>query len=61
MRSIIEPEIIRLAVLNMSTRDILEMKKILAKLESIKTNASDFALWDERSISNCPRAPTTRC
>lgn len=48
VRSIIEPEIIRLAVLNMSTRDILEMKKILAKLESIKTNASDFALWDER-------------
>ena len=48
VRSIVEPEIIRLAVLNMSTRDILELKKILARLEGIKTNASEFALWDER-------------
>ncbi len=48
VRSIVEPEIIRLAVLNMSTRDIMELKKILAELESIKTNASEFARSDER-------------
>lgn len=48
VRSIVEPEIIRLAVLNMSTRDIVELKKILTELESIKTNASEFARWDER-------------
>lgn len=48
VRSIVEPEIIRLAVLNMSTRDIMELKKVLAELESIKTNAYEFARWDER-------------
>jgi len=47
VRTILEPEIVRLAVVNMSARDIGRLKDILQKLEAITTNAADFSHWDE--------------
>lgn len=47
VRTILEPEIIRLAVINMSARDIERLRGILTKLESITTSAAEFAHWDE--------------
>ncbi len=47
VRTILEPEIVRLAVINMSARDIARLKEIIGKLENITTNAADFSHWDE--------------
>ncbi len=47
VRTILEPEIVRLAVINMSARDIARLREILERLESISTDAADFAHWDE--------------
>lgn len=47
VRTILDPEIVRLAVINMSARDIGRLKEILQQLESITTNAKDFSHWDE--------------
>ncbi|MGH6946781.1 MAG: FadR/GntR family transcriptional regulator [Kiloniellales bacterium] len=47
VRTIVEPEIVRLAVINMSARDIRRLKDILVKLESIATDAAAFSHWDE--------------
>jgi len=47
VRTIVEPEIIRLAIINMSARDIGRLRDILAKLETITTDAAEFSHWDE--------------
>lgn len=47
-RTIIEPEMVRLAVINMSARDIGNLRGVLEKLEAITTSATDFAYWDEK-------------
>lgn len=47
VRTIIEPEMVRLAVINMSARDIAKLHGVLATLESITTDAAEFARWDE--------------
>lgn len=47
VRTILEPEIVRLAVINMSARDISRLKEIVDKLERITTNVTDFSHWDE--------------
>ena len=46
VRSIVEPEMVRLAVINMSVRDIAALKDCLAGLASVTTSAEDFARWD---------------
>jgi DNA-binding FadR family transcriptional regulator len=46
VRSIIEPELIRLAVINMSARDIAKLRDILSELEKVTTSAEDFSRWD---------------
>ena len=46
VRSIVEPEMVRLAVINMSVRDIAALKECLAGLASVTTSAEDFARWD---------------
>lgn len=48
VRTILEPEIVRLAVINMSARDFDRLRNVLVKLESITTSAADFAHWDEQ-------------
>jgi len=46
VRSIVEPEMVRLAVMNMSARDIAKLKDCLAGLESVTTSPADFSRWD---------------
>jgi len=46
VRSIVEPEIIRLAVINMAARDIERLKRCLTELEAVTTSAEDFSHWD---------------
>ena len=48
VRSIVEPEIARLALINMSARDVAQMKECLTALESVKTSADEFSEWDLR-------------
>jgi len=46
--SVLEPEIVRLATIYMSTRDLVELRGLLSKLERIVTEADRFAeLEDE--------------
>jgi DNA-binding FadR family transcriptional regulator len=47
-RSIFEPEMVRLATINMTARDISNLKEVLENLETVTTNARDFAHWDEK-------------
>lgn len=46
VRSIVEPEMVRLAVINMSARDIAKLNECLTSLEAVKTSAEDFSHWD---------------
>lgn len=46
VRSIVEPEIIRLAVINMAARDIEKLRHCLTELETVRTSAEDFSHWD---------------
>ena len=41
--SVLEPEIVRLATIYMSTRDVSDLRRLLADLESIVTEADRFA------------------
>lgn len=47
-RSIFEPEMVRLACINMTARDLTDLKFALEKLETVTTNTTDFAHWDEQ-------------
>jgi DNA-binding FadR family transcriptional regulator len=47
-RSIFEPEIVRLATINMTVRDFAILETALLNLEKVTTNAKDFAYWDEQ-------------
>ncbi len=46
VRSIVEPEMVRLSVINMSARDIAKLKACLDKLEEVTTSAEDFSRRD---------------
>ncbi len=46
VRSIVEPEMVRLAVINMSARDIAKLKVCLDHLEDVTTSVEDFSHWD---------------
>ncbi len=46
VRSIVEPEMVRLAVINMSARDIARLKDCLRGLDTVTTSAEDFSHWD---------------
>lgn len=48
VRSIVEPEIVRLATINMSARDIANLRKIVDRLSAVTTDVADFARWDEQ-------------
>ncbi len=47
VRSIIEPEIARLAVLSMTTRDIQKLKEIQREMETITVDGERFAALDD--------------
>lgn len=47
MRSIIEPEMIRLAIVNMPPRDIEKLGQTLSKMESIHTDAGKYVRLEE--------------
>ena len=47
-RSIVEPEIVRLAVLNMTSRDMHRLAELLGELEVISTDGAAFAEADGR-------------
>ena len=48
VRSIVEPEMVRLAVINMRARDIGRLKDCLAALQAVKTSVEDFSKWDRQ-------------
>lgn len=47
VRSIVEPEIARLAVLNMTARDIDAIRSIQAEIEAVKVDGEKFAALDD--------------
>ena len=46
VRSIVEPEMVRLAVINMTARDTARLKDCVAALSAIKTDVEEFSKWD---------------
>lgn len=48
VRGILEPEIVRLAVINMTPRMISELAETLSQIESIQTNVSKFIELEDR-------------
>ncbi|MEM7222035.1 MAG: FadR/GntR family transcriptional regulator [Pseudomonadota bacterium] len=48
VRSIIEPEMVRLAVINMRARDIVRLKDCLDALQKVKTSVEEFSKWDRK-------------
>ncbi len=47
VRSILEPEIARLTVINMSSKDISKLRAIIERMDAITTNAEAFSRCDE--------------
>ncbi|MEC7763034.1 MAG: FCD domain-containing protein [Pseudomonadota bacterium] len=47
MRGIVEPEMVRLAVVNMSPRQIEELSQVLSKMEAVQTDATGFVRLEE--------------
>lgn len=48
VRTIVEPEMVRLATINMTVKDIANLRSILEKAETVTTSAAEFAFWDEQ-------------
>lgn len=48
VRGILEPEIVRLAVLNMTPRQISDLSEILSKIETIHTDVDEFIELEEQ-------------
>jgi DNA-binding FadR family transcriptional regulator len=47
VRGILEPELVRLAVINMTPRDIMGLDKVLSKMETVSTDADEFVRCEE--------------
>ncbi len=47
MRGILEPEMVRLAIINMAPRAIEALGEILSRMEAIRTDAADYARLEE--------------
>lgn len=47
VRGILEPEMVRLAVINMTPRQIEDLDQILSRIESVRTNVEDFVKYEE--------------
>ena len=60
MRGILEPEMVRLAVINMTPRDLEDLSKTITHIESVRTEISDFVRYEEelyRKIAQGTRNP----
>ncbi|MGY6705057.1 FadR/GntR family transcriptional regulator [Roseinatronobacter sp.] len=60
VRSIIEPEMVRLAIINMSPREIEELDVIVSRIEQVRNDADEFAQQEEdfyRKIASGTRNP----
>jgi len=60
VRSIIEPEMVRLAIINMSPREIEELDIIVSRIEQVRNDADEFAQQEEdfyRKIASGTRNP----
>src|SRR6056297_873020 len=60
VRSIIEPEMIRLAVMNMTPRELEALARIVVRIEAVRTDIDDFTRCEEefyRSIAKATRNP----
>lgn len=47
VRGILEPEMVRLAVINMTPKDIMELADLLSDMEAVSTDASAFVKCEE--------------
>ncbi|NPD17645.1 FadR family transcriptional regulator [Xinfangfangia sp. D13-10-4-6] len=56
MRGILEPEMIRLAIIAMSPRDIEGLGEVLSSMEAVTTNADDFARLEDEFHRHIARA-----
>ncbi len=60
VRSIIEPEMVRLATINMSPRELDELDAIVSRIEQVRTDVADFVTCEEdlyRKIAHGTRNP----
>lgn len=60
VRSIIEPEMVRLATINMSPRDLDELDAIVSSIEAVRSDVNDFVNCEEalyRKIAQGTRNP----
>ncbi len=60
MRGILEPEMVRLAVINMTPRDLEDLSETITRIESVRTEVSDFVRYEEelyRKIAQGTRNP----
>lgn len=60
VRSIIEPEMVRLATINMSPRELDELDAIVSRIEQVRTDINDFVRCEEdfyRKIAQGTRNP----
>lgn len=60
VRGIIEPEMVRLAVINMTPREIQELERLMAELENVHTDVEAFVAGEEnlyRKIAAGTRNP----
>jgi DNA-binding FadR family transcriptional regulator len=48
VRGILEPEMVRLAVINMTPKDIMELDDILSEMEGISTDSAEFVRCEEK-------------
>ena len=60
VRGILEPEMVRLAVINMTPREIEELDDTMSRLESVRTDVAEFVTHEEelyRKIAHGTRNP----
>lgn len=60
VRGIIEPEMVRLAVINMTPRELDELDAIVSRIENVRTDVNEFIKYEEelyRKIAQGTRNP----
>lgn len=60
MRGILEPEMVRLAVINMTPRDLEDLSKTISRIESVRSEVASFVTYEQelyRKIAQGTRNP----
>ena len=60
VRSIIEPEMVRLAVMNMTPKELDALARIVARIEAVRTDINEFIRGEEefyRAVAKATRNP----